>query len=123
MSYDNKAYQIAYRNNPINKARRRQLNQTPEAKLKRRNNELRRLYGIDLADKQARYTHQQSKCPICQSSHLIDDMVIDHNHQTGKVRGLLCNDCNAGIGLLKDNTANLKRAIEYLEQDQQSMIE
>lgn len=40
---------------------------------------------------------------------------VDHNHKTGKVRALLCNNCNQGIGKLKDNIDILKLAIEYLE--------
>ena len=40
---------------------------------------------------------------------------VDHNHETGKVRGLLCNDCNRGIGLLKDNPMFLANALKYLE--------
>ncbi len=40
---------------------------------------------------------------------------IDHDHATGKVRGLLCHNCNVAIGLMKDNTDLLKKAAEYLE--------
>lgn len=50
-------------------------------------------------------------CEIC---HKEEDLVIDHCHTTGKVRGLLCRQCNAGIGLLKDNIELIKRAWEYL---------
>ena len=42
-------------------------------------------------------------------------LVIDHNHKTGKVRGLLCGSCNTGIGLLKDSPDVLDAAIEYLQ--------
>lgn len=41
-------------------------------------------------------------------------LVIDHNHQTGKIRGVLCDRCNVAIGSLGDNVAGLNRAIEYL---------
>jgi hypothetical protein len=41
---------------------------------------------------------------------------VDHDHITGKVRGLLCNDCNLGIGHFKDNIEKLKLAIKYLEE-------
>lgn len=47
-----------------------------------------------------------------------EELVIDHNHQTGKVRGLLCANCNNGLGFFMDNIENLKEAIRYLENDQ-----
>lgn len=40
---------------------------------------------------------------------------VDHDHDTGEVRGLLCNKCNIAIGYLKDDPALLRRALEYLE--------
>jgi hypothetical protein len=43
------------------------------------------------------------------------DLYVDHCHSTGKVRGLLCNHCNRGIGLFKDDISNLERAILYLK--------
>ena len=59
---------------------------------------------------------QHIECPIC-SVNLNSQKVrkvIDHNHTTGKVRGVLCNNCNTGIGLLQENIGYLSKAIEYL---------
>ena len=55
---------------------------------------------------------QKGCCAICKES--IDVVHIDHNHKTGKVRGLLCRGCNSGIGHLKDNPDTCMRATTYL---------
>jgi hypothetical protein len=43
------------------------------------------------------------------------NFVVDHCHATGKVRGLLCHNCNRALGLMQDNIENIKRAADYLE--------
>ncbi|MEW9902678.1 endonuclease VII domain-containing protein [Pseudomonas putida] len=64
---------------------------------------------------------QGGVCKICkQDGHIIyktaiDGLVVDHCHDTGKIRGLLCNKCNQGLGLFKDSIQNLRRAADYLE--------
>lgn len=56
-------------------------------------------------------------CEICGASPKPEKRnFIDHCHTTGKVRGLLCDDCNMGIGRFKDNPDLLKKAIEYLNE-------
>jgi hypothetical protein len=42
------------------------------------------------------------------------DFSVDHNHANGKVRGLLCGECNSGLGMFKDNQQSLQKAIDYL---------
>jgi hypothetical protein len=58
--------------------------------------------------------NQGSICPICSVELDNNNMRVDHCHDTDIVRGVLCNSCNTGIGLMKDNRQNLARAIEYL---------
>ena len=58
---------------------------------------------------------QQYTCKICGIKGTIKTLFIDHNHSTGKVRGLLCHYCNTGLGFFKDSTSSLKSAIKYLK--------
>jgi len=62
------------------------------------------------------------KCCICGNSEQIGvygkvkELAVDHCHTTGKVRGLLCQSCNVGLGAFKDNTEFLQKAITYLKE-------
>ena len=56
----------------------------------------------------------QEGCEVC--SRPLDKICIDHCHTTGKVRGVLCNNCNTALGLVGDNVATLTKLIQYLEQ-------
>ena len=60
-------------------------------------------------------TNQNNKCLICGNEQDGKDLAIDHCHTTNKVRGLLCNSCNLGLGCFKDNLDILASAIKYLE--------
>jgi len=69
-------------------------------------------YGITYSEYKARLVTQAFKCKICGADE--KKLVVDHDHKTQEVRGLLCHSCNCAIGLLKDNVDTLKSAIEYL---------
>lgn len=56
---------------------------------------------------------QQAQCAIC-GKVFSDDDCIDHNHETLELRGLLCSNCNVGIGMLGDNPDTLNKASNYL---------
>ncbi len=75
-------------------------------------------YKISQEDYQEMKKAQNNRCAICgdrQPLHINNgELNIDHDHKTGKVRGLLCNYCNTGIGMLKDNISTLKNAVKYL---------
>jgi len=62
-------------------------------------------------------TEQDGYCIICFEK-CDDVLVIDHCHITGKVRGLLCQQCNAGLGNFKDDPKRLEKAISYLKGEQ-----
>lgn len=57
---------------------------------------------------------QAGVCAICYKGNGRKRLVIDHDHETGQVRGLLCSLCNTGIGMMKDDVGNLNSAIKYL---------
>lgn len=62
---------------------------------------------------------QEGKCAICcQEPKNGRRLHIDHCHTTGAFRGLLCNNCNAGIGMLKDDPVIVRQALEYLENNE-----
>jgi hypothetical protein len=69
-------------------------------------------YNITKEEIESLRRQQDNKCAICRSE---VKLVIDHNHNTGKVRGLLCNNCNTGLGQFKDNSFLLMKAYDYLE--------
>ena len=64
---------------------------------------------------------QGDRCAVCGIAENIDSRLwcVDHDHESGRVRGLLCVRCNAGIGALGDTIEGLRRAINYLERAQQ----
>jgi hypothetical protein len=76
-------------------------------------------YGITLSDYNKMFEQQEGKCIGCtrHQSELESSLCVDHCHVTGKVRGLLCTDCNKALGLVRDNTSILKRLINYLENE------
>jgi protein-arginine kinase activator protein McsA len=60
---------------------------------------------------------QNNRCYICNSGPANNQSLhVDHDHITGKVRKLLCNNCNNGIGKLKDSIEILNKAIKYLKE-------
>lgn len=78
---------------------------------------LKRRYGITSEDYSRMLEEQNYKCAIC----FIDkcqsgrNFAVDHNHDTGKIRGLLCSACNMGLGNFKDSPELIKKAINYLD--------
>lgn len=68
-------------------------------------------YGLTPEDVARMTEDQNGKCLICEMER---KLVVDHSHISGKVRGLLCRQCNSGIGQLQDSAAIMRRAIEYV---------
>ena len=73
-------------------------------------------YGITLSEYQVLLDSQKGVCKICEKKCESGKILcVDHNHDTGQIRGLLCTKCNKGLGLFKDNYELLKRAAKYLK--------
>lgn len=70
--------------------------------------------GVTLTRFIALAVNQEGKCAICETE---TQLCVDHNHTSGKVRGLICRKCNAGLGLFKDSTVNLTRAVAYIREE------
>ena len=83
---------------------------------KRKDNYLRRTYDITLDEYNELFAEQHGCCAICDKhqSEVAKSLHVDHCHDTGEVRGLLCFDCNIGIGKLGDNLEGLEKAVNYL---------
>ena len=81
-----------------------------------RNRSLKYQYGITSDNYNKMFIDQNGCCAICNAhqSEFKKPLSVDHCHTTGKVRGLLCNECNLGLGKFKDNIELLEKAIEYL---------
>jgi hypothetical protein len=80
-------------------------------------------FGIDMADYDALLEKQGGVCAVCKQEDPVKGraLAVDHNHKTGKVRGLLCSKCNKGIGLFKESPELIEKAIKYLEDWQKKL--
>lgn len=72
------------------------------------------IYGLDEAAFNEMLWSQGGVCKICMQPNGDKRLVVDHDHATGAVRGLLCSLCNSGLGFFKDSLFNLEGAIRYL---------
>lgn len=88
---------------------------------RKKHNDLRRRYGISLDRYQALLESQGGLCAICQLPERalsrtgeVIALSVDHEYDTGTVRGLLCQTCNRALGYLKDSEDLLRKAVEYL---------
>jgi len=80
-----------------------------------RRKRLKEKYNLSQQDFEHIKHMQGHACAICKQDLLPEQKThIDHDHKTGKVRGILCNFCNVGLGHFKDSIFNLNSAIKYL---------
>jgi Recombination endonuclease VII len=126
----------------VRKAYHKKYNQIWERKKKRYKNPKRRayvlgryvsgtstaivrksLYGVTPEDYTRRNKEQRNLCAICgkkerrihYKTQKPQSLSVDHDHRSGKVRGLLCSDCNIGLGMFQDDLTLLLKAVKYLQ--------
>jgi hypothetical protein len=84
--------------------------------IKRRNNNLLYNHGTSLVEWEDRFVVQGSCCAVCRTREPgAKNWNTDHNHITGKLRGILCHKCNVALGMAKDSPAILRALADYLE--------
>jgi hypothetical protein len=82
-----------------------------------------RTYGLTIGEVEALLKKSNNKCYICQSEGFSmkechrSVLVVDHNHKTGAIRGMLCHNCNRALGLLQDSEEILEKALKYIQQE------
>jgi hypothetical protein len=106
------------------KERRDKYRSKPSTKEIRHTDHYKRRYGITVQDYDMMHMEQNGLCKICNnpesrvSNGKTSRLAVDHCHNTGKVRGLLCWACNASLGRFKDSIEILESAISYLKKNQ-----
>ena len=87
---------------------------------------LKKNYGITAEEYHALYDSQEGRCAVCQDEvpNLLKYdgdgrrvVALDHCHDSGRIRGILCRDCNVGLGTFRDDPNRLRSAIEYLTRE------
>jgi hypothetical protein len=86
---------------------------------KSRRNKMAVYRGLSADEYNAMLERQGNQCAICGTPSTGRVLCLDHCHATGKVRGLICNLCNFGLGKFKDNPESLRRAAQYIEQSRE----
>ena len=74
-------------------------------------------YNMSLEELDELWSKQNGRCAICNGTLDTKKYCIDHDHSSGKVRGLLCSSCNTAIGLLKDSPEIICNAMRYLKNE------
>ena len=107
------------------KSKKYRIDNLEKCKNLTRNSNLRNRYGLTPEDLEKMLRDQDNKCAICGREIFLHGTSVDknkiahvdHDHKTGKVRGLLCKTCNTGLGGFMDNTEYLLSAISYLKKN------
>ena len=110
----------AYVKDPINATKKREYRKIYNFNNKERQriNTIKHRYGITVEQYAQMWEDQDGKCKICGialNTIPQKQIAIDHCHESNIIRGILCRNCNAGLGFFRDNITVLKKAIKYLK--------
>lgn len=116
--------QTEWRRNNIEKTRERWRKDSAKRRKEKpdlvKSYHFRSAYGLEWDEYQSMIEGQNNKCAICEqgpeNKSRWNKLFVDHCHDTGKVRKLLCGQCNAGLGNFQENKEFLNKAIEYLDE-------
>lgn len=109
-----------YQRSEKGKETNREYQRSEKCKSRHRGCRLKRQYKITLKQYDAMFISQGGACSICgcpetiKLKNIVKRLSVDHNHITGKVRGLLCHKCNQALGLLGENPVVIKSLLEYI---------
>ena len=93
-------------------------NSAKSGRFRKRQSRLKLEYNITPAEYMTMLIAQTGRCAMCGACAKPErELSVDHNHATGQVRGLLCQNCNGGIALLNEDIGLLQAAIDYLKED------
>jgi hypothetical protein len=108
-------YRDANRETLAQKAREYHWNNREIVLARMRAADLARTYGLSREQYDAMLADQGGGCALCGRKPGRRELAVDHDHQTGQVRGLLCSSCNGALGVLGDSREGLLRALAYLD--------
>jgi len=114
-SPENKASYLRHKENWTKRNKERCKGYQQKRRLKKKYTDLEAKYGLSKRDYNVMLIRQRSVCAICERHNGKIDLAVDHCHETGLVRGLLCRRCNMMIGQSEDSVDVLNRAAKYLE--------
>ena len=83
--------------------------------VKTKTQQLKKMFGIGMEEYSKMLEEQNGKCAVCGMEDQWFSLAVDHCHDKKHIRGLLCSQCNRGIGLFKDDPQRLRNAAAYLE--------
>lgn len=115
-----KANQAEWHKKNKDRVNKRQVEWRNRNKEKAKFYTIKSAYGISKEEYLSMLGGQKNKCWICGivfGTEQLNRPHVDHCHKTNRVRGLLCTQCNKGLGLFGDSINNLKRAIDYLKRE------
>jgi hypothetical protein len=121
---EKKDYQRKYHHNNIEDRKiykkKYDANNKEKSHKRFRNFDLKRKFGITVEQYKLMFDKQEGKCNICErhQNEFKRALAVDHDHKTGRIRGLLCYKCNQGLGHFNDDINLLLKAIEHLKNNE-----